>query len=165
MQKEQTHYFYGALGCLAIGSVVYIVWRPDSLVMFRWFESMRLGRLIYSIRDIIRMPSGSFAKTFIFSAPFAFWVLSYLLCVKGIWYASSSPIRHFWFWLIPIVAIGAELLQYYSIVPGTFDIIDVCAITFAVSLVFSLPKVSGRILNINNRRFKNGSKKVRLCRY
>lgn len=35
---------------LAIGGLIYVLWRSDSLLMFRWFEALGVAKLVAQLR-------------------------------------------------------------------------------------------------------------------
>ncbi|MCK4326383.1 hypothetical protein KAU86_02395 [bacterium] len=132
MNKAKFTYSIVAIGCLVAGSLVYITARPYSLLMFQWFELVGWSKWIFLLRTHLSNLFGGLPRVFILSGPFALWVLSYLIFIKVIWYGESSHLKHVWFWVIPILAIGTELLQNSPRVPGRFDIVDINAIVIAV---------------------------------
>jgi hypothetical protein len=105
--------------------------------MFRWFRAMGCGAVVQSLRQVsARLSLPDFA---LYSAPFALWLLGYLLCVRAIWLHHPSRMRHFWFWVLPSVSILLEFLQLTGFCPGTFDENDVFALALATLLASFIP--------------------------
>lgn len=110
-----------ALGLFVFGSYIYIVFRPMSLYMFSWFESINVMDSIETIRhnSLLKMDS----SFIIYSLPNGLWAASYILIMDAIW-ATSRKMQIFFSSIIPIVGISSELLQCAGILKGTFDTRD-----------------------------------------
>lgn len=119
---------------LTIGSAIYLLFRPTSLLMFHWADSIGLMGLLNTLRANSHGASRRLFPWVIYSLPFALWVLSYMLCIKTIWWRSSgSSWYHTWFWCVPVVSIASELCQRMRILPGTFDPVDLIALSIAAA--------------------------------
>lgn len=125
-----------ASACLLAGSVLYILFRPTTLLMFHWADSLALMESIATIRIHVHSSNGYLADWTIYSLPFALWVLSYLLFVNGVWGNSTSYWRIAYFWSVPIMALFAEIAQGLSVIPGHFDPVDLVTIIVATILGF-----------------------------
>lgn len=138
MERKQTISICLALGCLVIGSAIYVFFRPPTLLMFHWADSLLLTKLICTMRTYVHGFDKYLPVWIVYSLPFALWVSSYLFFIRAVWWNSTSRVHHAWFWSIPLIAIGAELAQSIYIIPGHFDLIDLITIIFASVLVFIL---------------------------
>jgi len=136
MRKRQATDFFLAAACLLSGSVLYILFRPTTLLMFHWVDSLGLIESVGTVRSHVHTSNGYLPYWAIYSLPFALWVLSYLFFLSGVWGKSISLGRVAWFWSIPIIAITAELAQGLHIIPGHFDPVDLVTIIFATILGF-----------------------------
>ena len=77
---------------------------------------------------------------FVFSLPFALWVLAYLFFIEAVW--GTHGLGHgFMVWSVPLIAIGAELSQIKHIIPGSFDWGDLATIILAIVLGFSTTSI------------------------
>jgi hypothetical protein len=132
--KRQTIDFLLASACLLVGSVLYILFRPTTLLLFHWANWLGLMELIATARSHVHPPNGHLAGWAIYSLPFALWVLSHIFIVNGVWGKSPSPCRVAYLWSVPIVAITAELAQGLRILPGQFDPVDLVTIIIATIL-------------------------------
>lgn len=125
-----------SIGCLLVGSILYILFRPTTLLMFHWAKLVGLEESI----GIMRIWANDFDKYLpawsILSLPFALWVLSYMFFTNYIWKESTSLLRYVWFYSLPIIAIFTELSQSIHIISGHFDIGDLIALIFAIILGF-----------------------------
>ncbi len=118
-----------ATGFLLLGSAVYILFRPASLLMFRWANDLGLMAPIHALRMHCIRVANYLPHWFIYSSPFAFWVVAYLLFIKAIWWKSQTPLRYFWFYFVPLIAFISEIGQYLKLIPGTFDPVDLLIIS------------------------------------
>ncbi len=144
-----------ALISLLVGSFIYILFRPTSLVMFDWFNSMGLSELITSMRNSAEGVDQNFPRWVVYSLPYALWVLSYMFFMSGIWWNSESKTRYFWLWSAPIVAVVTEIAQLlvvvpgfeelvhnaFGFIPGEFDIVDLFALLVAIATHFITVKL------------------------
>jgi hypothetical protein len=125
--------------CLLIGSMIYVLFRPTSLLMFHWADSLGLTVLIHALRSYSHSTAKFLPNWFVYSLPFALWVSSYLFCIRAIWWRSSCRSRYLWFWCVPIISVTSELCQHLRILPGTFDFLDLLTICLGTAIGFSIP--------------------------
>lgn len=108
---------------LIFGSFIYIIFRSERLLMFRWFEFLHINSIIQKTRTI-----GSeyiFPDWFIYNLPDGLWISSYVLISIEIWNREITRQNIFWISIIPVVAMASEILQYFGIFRGTFDALDI----------------------------------------
>lgn len=68
------------LTSLFIGGCLYLLYRSDSLVMFRWCQSLGVYDFIISLR-----PQGHYDNWLVYSLPDGLWMLAYVLLMGAIW--------------------------------------------------------------------------------
>ncbi len=129
-------------GLLALGSgsVLYLLFRPRSLLMFEWFNHAGLMPLVDNMRGALRRVVAEPDGFIVHSVPFALWVLAYMLLIETIWGGSRSSPKTFWKLSLPSIAILSELAQALRLLPGTFDPLDLAALGGAVLLGWFLPR-------------------------
>lgn len=124
---------------LTVGGLIYIIFRSESLLMFQWLkeigimeyvERLRLEYGHYNIYEWVKncMPAG-------------LWLLSYLLIIDAIWRKENTLTYKIFIGLLPVLSFCSEIMQYYRLLPGTFDIMDICSYLVAI-LLFILIKNS-----------------------
>ncbi len=127
---------------IIVGGLIYLSFRNTTLNMFRWFELMSLSSLIYSLREILYPISLFLPEWIIYSLPDGLWVYSFSSSFIIIWYGNFDTAKP---WLLFPLLLGAfaEVLQYFNILPGTFDLIDFffCIIASILSILFVKPKI------------------------
>ena len=109
---------------LIIGSYIYLKFRSETLLMFKWAKNLGLNYFIGSIRGSSSVLNSHQMKYVIFSVPFGMWVISYCCFMGAIWHKDSSVSAIIWRLFVPAIAISSELLQFLRLIPGTYDTND-----------------------------------------
>ena len=122
-----------AIAAMTLGGITYILYRPRSLVMFGWFESLGLDPIV----EMLRRHAASWAwrppGCWIGSAPAALWILSGLAAFAALWGGYGSRAAKLWMLAVVAAGVGGELAQSIGVVPGTFDPIDLGASLVAIA--------------------------------
>jgi len=140
---------------LLVGSIFYLAFRPLSLTMFHWTDAMGLTSGVLFFRKTFSPLFGTLPSWAIYSAPFALYVLSYMLLIQATWLPKTSRGQSLWFWWIPLVSFVAELGQLIEVTPGTFDWIDLSVLTIVVLLGF--------VITVIPHQFSGGQYYDRKC--
>ena len=112
---------------IVVGGLIYILFRTESLLMFRWAESLSLTDLITRGRAAAA-PLLPYVPGFVlFSVPDGVWVFSATAFFARLWHDGPMWMRAGWIGAAPAMAIGGELGQIVGLVPGTFDVLDMIA--------------------------------------
>ncbi len=118
------------LGCLfsiLSGGLIYVLFRQDSLKMFSWFESVNLSNSIFEMRLFTLPLSIYLPDWFLYSLPDGLWLFSYVSFLLVVWGNVISKHNIHWVLLVPLIAIFSELGQLIKVIPGTFDVVDLCS--------------------------------------
>ncbi len=116
---------------LGIGGSIYLLFRPKTLLMFKWVESLGLSEHIDQLRDMVSHITLNHIT--LYSLPDGLWLASYIIVVNTIVSKNNKHNLLFWSLLLPLIAIVFELLQIPGIIPGVFDVFDlVCYITLLI---------------------------------
>ena len=122
---------------LALGVLLYLFYRPLTLKYIDWLDNIIPVEVIRNLQHSV-YPSRDYLSNFlIFSLPDGLWVFSYVSFMRAIWFESSNRIRFVWFALIPVIAIGSEMIQKLGILQGTYDLYDALAYLFCAFLPFT----------------------------
>jgi hypothetical protein len=135
MEKSIIHTISNiTVGCISLfsGGIIYVIYRTRDLKMFEWFDKIgfsdSVSRLRFSYADI------SIPGWMEYNLPAALWLFSYMLIIDSIWDGSKQRLQYRLFIVfLPLIAIFSEILQYFDIVPGTFDWLDI--LTYIMSLI------------------------------
>lgn len=114
----------GHILTLVLGSFIYISFRQNTLVMFSWLDRVNLLEVISDYRLFTLPWVENLPNWFLYSLPDGLWLFSYLSILLAVWDNTISKHNVLWFLLVPSVAVFSEIGQLFSIVPGTFDLID-----------------------------------------
>ena len=101
-----------------IGSMIYILFREKELLMFNWFNYLKLNFIIDFLRNNFYEYRIYIPKSILFSLPDALWVYSFTMFLS-IYFKNRIILSS-----IFVGSIITEILQLWF-VTGTFDIYDV----------------------------------------
>ena len=101
-----------------IGSMIYILCREKELLMFNWFNYLKLNFIIDFLRNNFYEYRIYIPKSILFSLPDALWVYSFTMFLS-IYFKNRIILS-----VIFVGSIITEILQLWFVV-GTFDIYDV----------------------------------------
>ena len=111
-----------SLFLLGVGGSIYLLFRPKTLLMFKWVESLGLNEYIDRLRDMV---SGiTLNHITLYSLPDGLWLASYIIVVNTIVSKDNKVNLLFWSFLLPAIAVTFEILQILGVIPGVFDVFD-----------------------------------------
>lgn len=109
---------------IIVGGFLYILFRSENLLMFKWVKSIRLTDEISSIRNFTLEIKYWIPKWIYFSLPDAIWVYSFSSALILIWKPKSFKILLLTLSIPFILGSGIEILQLFKFFEGTFDTLD-----------------------------------------
>jgi len=122
---------------LGVGCLIYLLYRPHSLLMFRVTDKLGLTAYIDSLREGV---SHILLPSFVInSLPAGLWTASYLMIMYGNTRFHSRKIRLMLALPLPISAIVLEFMQLIGWCPGTFDLYDL--ICYVIPLIIFIKSV------------------------
>jgi hypothetical protein len=128
-QKYNILYLIQSFIAIFIGGLIYIIYRTDSLLMFKWFYYLNLDQTIFFLKSF-SIPVNDLIK---YSLPDALWIYSYIMAMLFLWKGAVNRKNILWILFIPLIGISTELLQIYGF-SGTFDVVDILLCIFAITL-------------------------------
>ena len=96
-----------SLVILLLGGLIYVIFRDKSLLMFDWLK---------------------------YSLPDGLWIFSYMFIVDAIWDREKNAVSMIFLWGLPIVAVLSECFQYFGLLAGVFDWMDMASYMLAITL-------------------------------
>ena len=117
------------LAPLALGSIIYLFWRDQSLSIF----GFALNAQPHSLTSVVSLP-----RFVLYSLPDGFWVYSFTAFMTLVWRGSRSRFRFLWLLSGLALAIACELGQLAGVVPGTYDVLDLLSAIVATLLALFL---------------------------
>ena len=117
---------------LLLGGLVYVIYRDKSLLMFDWFDAIGISNEIDGLR---RLFQGEGIYGWVkYSLPDGLWAFSYMFLVDAIWNGSRSKSSFIFIYSLTVIALLSEFFQYFGLLPGVFDWVDVASYLFAIIL-------------------------------
>ena len=130
---------------LLCGSAIYLLFRSKTLNIYQWCASLGLSGEIDSLRYAVSdWGLSEFVK---FSLPDGLYCAAYILMMDSIWQKESGWLKHAVTLVVPLFTISTEILQYFGLVKGTFDVNDL--------LCYSFPPLIYILFNYNSLKFNN----------
>ncbi len=137
--KRKTYILLSAL-LISIGELVYILYRPLTLYMFKPLEQMGLLDDVRTLRSAHWLPPiETVPEWVVYSLPDGMWLLSYMFAMEFIWNNDSKHIRLFFVWTMPVAIIAHEFCQLMGLASGTWDILDLTSYSIAI-IIYLLTK-------------------------
>ncbi|MBN1634755.1 MAG: hypothetical protein JW917_11370 [Ignavibacteria bacterium] len=137
-----------AIISIITGGLIYILFRTDSLVMFGWFEQLRVSEFIYHIRDADLFPQINSFKTLINTVPGGLWTFSFTSFLLFIWNLEITNRNIIYFISVLSAAVASEILQLTGLIPGTFNYFDIISYIAGtiLPLLIHLRKIKNKII-------------------
>lgn len=125
-----------------LGGLIYISFRIESIRIFSWFNTINIFKSIEFIRNYTLEYETLFPEWIRFSLPDGLWLFSFISLVLIIWKHEINSHNLLWFIVLPLIAILSEIAQHKSIIPGTFDWVDLAMYALGLILPFIIYKKS-----------------------
>lgn len=135
-QRKPFYLLPEAILTIIFGGLIYIIFRTDSLLMFSWFEYLKLSDFICFIRNFMVTPLPPSVKFLTNTAPGGFWTFSYTVFLMFIWNLEVNWRNIFYYLLIPFTAVFSEIFQLTGLIPGTFNYLDIVSYIAGATLPF-----------------------------
>ena len=119
---------------LVCGGFIYLLFRSKSLNIYVWCSVIGLADYIDFMRNATR--EWNVVNFIRFSLPDGLYCASYIMVMDAIWNERSGIIKCFIISIVPIITIGSEILQYFGIVKGTFDVYDLICYAIPITTYF-----------------------------
>ena len=126
---------------LLIGGLVYVCFRSESLILFRWLEALHIMPGIQTLRETLDPLRQALPDLVLYSLPDGAWLYAYISFYRLVWAGHSRLWMWVWIGLGLGLSLGLELGQAWGWARGTFDWMDVAVylLTIAAALSSSLP--------------------------
>jgi hypothetical protein len=113
------------------------LFRGKNIILFSYLKLLNLDDLIDSWRMYTK--NIHFWGHGIFYLPGGLWLYSYVYAVGMSWHRTINTNNLFWYILPILVAVTSEFGQYFKVIRGTFDWVDVtCYLLSAMLALFTL---------------------------
>ena len=135
---------------LAVGCAIYLLFRSKTLYIYVWCKWLGLAGVIDTLRLSVH---GWQVPDFIrFSLPDGLYCAAWFFFIDAIWHDEKRFVKYVVILLVPFVTISSEILQYFGLVKGTFDVYDLFCYMIPPMLYFIY------ILRFSNLKLKHYEK-------
>lgn len=117
--QNKTFFLLASVLSMFLGGMIYLLWRPQNLVMFSWCRSIGILNFIRWMRDAVLFDLPAW---FVYSLPQALWCFSGLCCIHAIWNQKDG--ERFWLSSVFLGSLSIEFMQLFHVISGTFDAVD-----------------------------------------
>jgi hypothetical protein len=127
-----------------IGGFLYVGYRSTSLLMFNWADNLGLYGLITDFRNVCKSYQFVLPNWVKYSLPDLLWTYAFTSSFCLFWRGRNK----FYWCILPFVfSVGFEVLQFYKIVGGTFDLVDLffCLTAYLISILIIKPYKNEKI--------------------
>lgn len=107
---------------LSVGIAIYYFGRD--------WTHLEIGKLFHSPNSV------SFPDWVKYNLPDGLWLYAFTCLNIFIWKNSESNVRLFWIAIIPITGFTSEIMQYYHIILGTYDLKDIICYFISIIVIF-----------------------------
>lgn len=114
---------------LLFGSLIYLLFRPDNILLFHWLEQIGARERIDDWRAQAAWLTEYLPGWLLFSLPNSLWTYSFAIYFTLLW---RDHRLYYWVGLTWAISLLGELLQLFSWLPGTFSLIDLMFIIIAI---------------------------------
>ena len=122
-----------------IGGLLYLIFRSDNLIMFSWFNSLKLTDFIINLRNTYG--NHNIYEWTKLNLPAGLWLFSYLLIMDTIWKKEDKIFYPLFISFLPLIALISEFMQLVHVIPGTFDIMDLLSYGISIALFILVKKL------------------------
>ena len=145
--KIRVYSYLLALTSITLGGLIYLAYRPLTLLMFDVLQSCHLMEMIAPLRSSCP-PIPDWAM---YSLPDGLWVFTYIVYIGTVNHFRLTTRCKLMLPVLPAIGICSELLQYWGLMPGTFDVNDLAV--YAIGTVSGLAYIRIAELVITKRTF------------
>jgi len=126
---------------ITFGGIIYLLFRSDSLMMFRWADAIGIKPVLDDMRVYCTTIQFENLNWFFFSFPDGLWVYSFTSFMLIVWGLKFSRHSLLWISIGPLLALCGEMGQAFGVVRGTFDPTDflLCLIGSILPFVVLFP--------------------------
>lgn len=121
---------------LIIGCVLYLFFRAENLILFKWIDYLGLSNYINEIRNLSLIKNITLPNWIVYNLPDGLWIFSLTYLVIYLWDFKINKHSILWIISAPIIGISTEFFQLAKSFSGTFDIIDLIFLVIASTLPF-----------------------------
>lgn len=116
--------FFSSSLTLTFGCLIYVLFRSDSLKRHVWFDKLYCLGILKDIRAVAMEFVDVVPNWMLYSLPDGLWLSSCISLILIIWKNKMTKGSLFLIFSMPVIAFLSEAGQFFKIIPGTFDWMD-----------------------------------------
>ena len=112
---------------LFLATLIYILFRADTLFLFTWLDELGLKTLVNAVRQPFVGLSNHIPQILLYSFPDAAWSYAFTALMTLYWRDDPSTVKWIWIAFAAMMGVASELGQLFGVLNGTFDLVDLIA--------------------------------------
>ncbi|MFI3291667.1 MAG: hypothetical protein R3Y46_07295 [Opitutales bacterium] len=118
---------------------IYYGYRPNSLLFFSFTDFLGLNENINEFR--LYSQNFTLSESLVNNLPYSLMVFSYMMFILSIWGNERKIFIYIYFYFASFISIFLEILQFFKVLRGTFDVLDIIfiAISTILASLFLIP--------------------------
>jgi hypothetical protein len=128
----------GVILPLAFGGLLYILFRPLTIILFKPTGQLGLSETIEQLRNLTQQFEGQLPDWLIYNLPDGLWSFALTTAMLQHWDNKIDKQSTFWIALVPVIGISLESFQKFNILLGTFDLMDIALILIGYAFSISI---------------------------
>jgi hypothetical protein len=116
-----------------MGVFIYLCFRPNTLNVFYWINSVGLSGTVTFLKSSFWVYQNLLPRWIVNSLPDGLWAYSFIYTINLVWKEKQGG---YWLWILisSIIIYLSEVLQYYKVLHGTFDVQDLIFLSLGIAL-------------------------------
>ena len=123
-----------------LGIGIYVLWRPTNLLFFHWTDAWGYFPIVSDYREMVSFVIPYLPGWFLNSLPAALFLYSLTSWFQIVWVDCYGKEWLFWISVALLVGVLSEVFQYYHLLSGKYDLMDVLFYVVAWILGVYIPK-------------------------
>lgn len=127
---------------LMIGGLIYLLWRPETLLMFVWADHLGVIDLVMLARvhaELYYLPNWA-----LYNLPNGTWAYAFTATMTYLWVETYGPKKLLYILMPFFLGVFFEIGQYLNVIPGTFCLGDIVAHLLGATLGYLLINLAQR---------------------
>ena len=133
MKSSNLEILINCIAPIILGVIIYLCFRPNTLNVFYWINSVGLAGLLTFVRSNLFVYQNLLPSWIVNSLPDGLWAYSFIYTINLVWKEKQGG---YWLWILlsSIIIYLSEVLQYYKVVHGTFDVQDLIFLSLGIAV-------------------------------
>tara|TARA_Y100001970_G_scaffold222042_1_gene272984 strand:+ start:14 stop:448 length:435 start_codon:yes stop_codon:yes gene_type:complete len=133
--NKSLHLILNIISPIIFGFFIYIVYRSNNIIVFDWLYYFDIEMIINSPRvsNVFHLDIPFWFK---YNLPDGLWIYSLINIFLLIWIDNINKYNFYYIYIFVLIACICEIFQFYNIIPGTYDFVDILFYLFFGFLPF-----------------------------